>query len=413
MMIGNLFEQALGLKKPWFIKDMKFSSEEKKLDIYIDFEKGAVFPYEEGGIKGEFKAYDTTDKTWRHLNFFEHECFLHARIPRVKINDKETRVIKAPWEGVLNGFTMLMESLLLQLCYCMPVAQVARLTKISDDKIWRMLEKYIQDVYTLRTLEEINKVGMDETSSRRGHDYVTLFVDLFKNRTIFIAEGKDSGTVDEFKEVLIIKGGNPEQIREISCDMSPAFIKGVETNFKNAEITFDRFHVTKVITEAVDEIRRQEARKNTVLKGTRYLFLKNRENLTEKERSRLEEITMAQAGLGIIKAHHYRELFQEIYKSESIEEFEVLLSKWVRSVMHTKLGPMKEAAKTIKKHWKGIVRWAESRINNGLLEGLNSIIQSAKSKARGYRTNRCFMIIIYLLTGKFDFKAINPNYVPI
>jgi len=411
--MGNLFEQALGLKKPWYIKDMQFSAEKKKLDIYIDFEKGATFLHEEAEIKGEFKAYDTVDKTWRHLNFFEHECYLHARIPRVKINDNETRVIKAPWEGVLKGFTLLMESLLLQLCFCMPVAQVARLTKLSDDKIWRMLEKYILDAFALRTLEDINKIGMDETSSRRGHDYVTLFVDLLKKRTVFIAEGKNSGTVDEFKEVLVIKGGNPDQIKEISCDMSPAFIKGVETNFKNAEITFDRFHVTKVVTEAVDEVRRQDAKKNNILKGTRYLFLKNRDNLTEKEKSQLEEITMSQAGLAVVKAHHYRELFQEIYKSESIQEFETLLSIWVRSVMHTKLEPMKEAARTIKKHWKGIVRWAESRINNGLLEGLNSIIQSAKSKARGYRTNRCFMIIIYLLTGKFDFKAINPNYLPI
>jgi transposase len=109
-------------------------------------------------------------------------------------------------------------------------------------------------------------------------------VDLLKKRTVFIAEGKNSGTVYEFKEVLVIKGGNPDQIKEVSCDMSPAFIKGVETNFKNAEITFDRFHVTKVVREAVDEVRRQDAKKNNILKGTRYLFLKNRENLTDKEK---------------------------------------------------------------------------------------------------------------------------------
>jgi transposase len=413
MQYGNLFEQALGVGKPWFIKDVQFSAEKKRLDIFIDFERGAVFPVVEGGIKGEFKAYDTVDKSWRHLNFFEHECTLHARIPRVKINDKETRVIKAPWEGLMKGFTLLMESIILQLCFCMPVAKVAKFTGVSDDKIWRLLEKYVFTAFGVRSLAELKEIGMDETSSRRGHSYITLFVDLLLKRTVFIAEGKDSGTVKEFSEVLKLKGGDPAAITTVSCDMSPAFIKGNEENFPNADITFDRFHVMKPLNEAINEVRKQEAIQYTVLKGTKYLFLKNRENLTVKEGARLQEITMSHAGLQSLKALHYRELFQEIYKAESVQEFETLLKAWIRSVVHTKLEPLKKFVQLLRNHWKGIVNWAKTHVNNGILEGLNSVVQAAKAKARGYRTNKCFIIIVYLLTGKFDFRSLNPTYLPI
>ena len=134
MLTKGLFEQALHIEHPWYIKDIQFESENKRLDIHIDFHKGSIFDYEsqDGKIKGDYKAYDTTEKKWRHLNFFEHECFLHARVPREKINEATIRQIVPPWSGQSNGFTMLFEALVLQLASHMPVNTVSKIVNVSN-----------------------------------------------------------------------------------------------------------------------------------------------------------------------------------------------------------------------------------------------------------------------------------------
>ena len=128
----QIFEQALGLQAPWYIQNIEFSSEHKQLDIYIDFKKGSSFLYEE---KGPFKAFDTVKKSWRHLNFFEHECYLHARVPIVKPQDGQKRRIKTPWEGVNSGFTLLFEALIMELCKAAQIA--SRLHKFIPHRIFQ------------------------------------------------------------------------------------------------------------------------------------------------------------------------------------------------------------------------------------------------------------------------------------
>lgn len=205
-------------------------------------------------------------------------------------------------------------------------------------------------------------------------------------------------------------GGDPEKIRDVSSDMSPAFIKGVKENLPNAEITFDKFHILKIINEAVDKVRREESKEQIELKGNRYLFLKNNQNLTIKQRAKLDELKMSNLNLKAIRALHIRENFQEIYNSYSIDDFEIKLKKWYFWATHSKLTPMIIAAKTIKRHWNGVLKWWSSQINNGILEGLNSIIQAAKSKARGYRLARNFKIIAYLLVGDINLNLVNKAY---
>lgn len=155
----------------------------------IDFRKGAVFHYEslQENSKGDFKAYDTVEKQWRHLNFFEHECYLHARVPWLAITDTVKRLIDPPWSGLSNGFTMLFEVLVLQLASYMPVHTVSRIIGESDYKIWAMLERYVNKSLASNDYSDLKAVGMDETAKSRGHDYITLFVDLLKKRTVFIA----------------------------------------------------------------------------------------------------------------------------------------------------------------------------------------------------------------------------------
>jgi len=286
------------------------------------------------------------------------------------------------------------------------VHNIAELLKVSDRKIWAMLDKYIDSTLKLNDYSNVTTIGMDETSIAKGHDYLTLFVDLINRRTIHIAEGKSNATVVSFKQDFELHGGEAKNITDVSCDMSPAFIKGVNDNLPNAQITFDKFHVLKIINEAVDKVRRAEVADNPVLTGLRYIFLKNETNLTAKQKLKKQEIS----GLGLKswRAMLIRECFQDIYKSNVAEEFENLLKKWYYWATHSRLEPIKQAAKMVKSHWDGIVRWKDSQINNGILEGLNSILQAAKRKARGYKFKH-FKTIAFLITGKLNFNRVNNN----
>jgi len=412
MMTQELFEMALNVTDPWFVKDLKFDSNTKRLDIYIDFKRGSTFNYqsdEETELVG-LKAYDTTDKEWRHLNFFEHECYLHARVPRVKLPDGKVKLITAPWEGLSNGFTLLFEALLLQLVSAMPVKKVADITRVSDDKLWDMIDRYIENTRIHEDFSEVSAIGMDETSRAKGHDYITLFVDLKERRTIYITTGKDSATVTSFVEDLEAHQGNASNIEDVSCDMSPAFTKGVKAYLPKAKITYDKFHIIKLINEAVDKVRRAEAVEMKILKGTKYLFLKNQKNLTQKQSATLEQCTLSNMNLKTVRAYNIRMAFQDIYVAKSKDEFVTYLKKWYFWATHSQLEPIKKVAKTIKRHWEGVVNYHQSKINNGVLEGLNSIIQATKSKARGYKTFRNYKNIVYLLTGKLDFSIVNCKY---
>jgi transposase len=409
----DLFAKALMVEKPWYIHEIQFDQKASKLEIWIDFERGSTFYYEdtELGVKGEFKAYDTAQKTWRHLNFFQYQCYLHAWIPRVDTGDGKVRQVMAPWEGHAAGFTLLFEALILELVKYMPVHQVSQLMKTYDKKLWNIIKAYTEKTRAEEDYSEVKVTGVDETAARRGHDYVTLFVDLEEKKTVFVTEGRDHEVVEAFANDLIEHNGSVENITQVSCDMSPAFIKGVENNMPNAAIVFDRFHVTKVINEAVDEVRKVEVGQNPILRNSKYLFLKNRDHLTIHQRERFENIQLSGLNLKTMKALNIREAFQQIYQAPTPELFEKLLRKWYFWATHSRIEPIKEAAYTIKRHWKGIVNWIHYKISNGILEGFNSIFQAAKNKARGYKRSDTIKAIIYLLTGKLDFSKINPYYV--
>ena len=405
----TIFSTALGITEPWYVKGVKFDKKIKRLDIQIDFKKGSAFNI--NGVDGMHKAYDTVEKSWRHLNFFQHECFLTARVPRVKTPDDKLHTVEPVWAGLLNGFTLLFEALILELGRCMPVHQLSKIINVSDYKIWAILDKYVGNAREYEDYATVNQIGMDETSIAKGHDYITMFVDLEEKRTIFVTEGKGSETVAEFKKDFEKHNGDVDNITDVSCDMSPAFIKGVRDSLPNAEITFDKFHILKIINEAVDKVRRDEAINNPILKGTRYIFLKNEENLTAKQKTKKDALNMSKQNLKSLRALNIRETFQQIYNAATTELFTERLKDWYYWATHSKLESIKQAAYTIKRHWDGVIRWKESQINNGILEGLNSVVQAAKRKARGYKLKH-FKTIAYLVTGNLDFTKVNPEYLP-
>ena len=248
----------------------------------------------------------------------------------------------------------------------------------------------------------VTRVAFDETAARRGHDYVSLFVDLDGPRVLFVADGKDAATVEKFAADLAGHGGAAKNVQEVCIDMSPAFIKGTAAHLPEANITFDKFHAVKIVNDAVDQVRRAEQKTRPELKKTRYIWLKNQSNLTTPQRDALGGLSTL--NLKTSRAYQIRLTFQDFYAESSREAAEAFLKKWYFWATHSRLQPIVEAARTIKRHWDGVLRWFDSKIANGLIEGINSLVQAAKAKARGYRSTRNLKAIIYMIAGKLDLR---------
>jgi len=398
----DLFQLALGLTPPWHVASCEFDPDKHRLDIEIDFPRGSLFACPICGREG-CHAYDTERHEWRHLNFFQHEAYLTVRVPRVSCGDCGIKTVEVPWARSGSGFTLLFEALIMMLAKAMPVKSIADLVKEHDTRIWRILNHYVHESRQSADFSAVTEVGVDETSSKRGHNYVSVFVDMETPKVLFVTEGKDASTLERFKTDLEEHQGNPSHINDICCDMSPAFINGVEKHFPEAQLTFDKFHVLKIINEAVDEVRRQEQQSCPELKRTRYLWLKNPGNLKENQAATLAALQVKNLNLKTARAYHIRLNFQEFW-NQPLQEAEAFLKKWYFWATHSRLEPIKNAAYTIKRHWDGILRWFTSKINNGILEGINSLIQAAKAKARGYRTMKNLITMIYLIAGKLEFR---------
>jgi transposase len=393
---AELFQVALGLSFPWKVMSSDFDAQAGRLDIRIDFPRGSRFCCPTCGTSGP--AYDTREMTWRHLNFFQHEAHLHARVPRVQCSRCGVKRAAVPWARDGSGFTLLFEALIIAMARTMPVRTVARMVGEHDTRLWPIVHHYVETARDAADHSEVTRVAFDETSARRGHDYVTLFADLDKRRVLFA--GKDSATVAAFAADLTAHGGDPQAVAEVCIDMSQAFIKGVTEHLPQAGITFDKFHAIAIVNEAVDKVRRSEQKSRPELKNTRYIWLKNTTNLTGFQADTLDDLS--QSNLKTARAYRIRLAFQDLYSQPSGEDAEAYLKKWYFWATHSRLPPIIEAAKTVKRHWDGILRWFETTIANGFMEAINSLVQAAK--ARGYRSTRNLKAIIYLIAGKLEIQ---------
>lgn len=397
----HLFKMALGIESPWEISNVRFKDLKtgKELHIDIDFKRGSKFPDESGVLCA---VHDTVQKTWRHLNFFEHSCYLHCRVPRIKTTDRKVRLVDVPWARAGSGFTLLFEAYVMALIESeMPVNKIGRLIKENPHRLWTIFDYWISRAYAADQPKVPNKLGLDETSKKKGHDYVTVAVDLDERRVLHVTEGKDKAAVKSVKLYLESKGIDANKVENASMDMSPSFISGVSEYFPNAEIHFDRFHVVKLLNEAMDKVRQAERKEHDALKGHKYTFLTNKDNLSDSKQKALSELITLYPTLG--EAYRLKELFNDLWEMEDEEEATYFLVDWCKQVEKASIGPFMQFIKTIKAHWTGIVNFCETEINNGVLEGINNKIQLAKKRARGYRRTENFVNMIYFLCGKLKF----------
>lgn len=401
-----LFGMALGITPPWEVTEITFSKESNRIDITIDFQRGATFTCPVCGAL--VPVHDTTEKTWRHLNFFQYEAYLHARVPRVNCPNAGCGVkqIQVPWARAGSGFTLLFEALVMTMARDMPVNVMARLFSVTDTRLWRVINAYVEMARTKEDYSDVKRLGIDETSAKKGQNYVTFFFDLDHKKLLFGTEGKDNETVKEFVADLKKHGGDPEQITDAAIDMSKAFIKGIKEQLPNAVTTFDKFHLTALMNEAMGKVRAEEARQfPEFLKKTRYVFLKNPENLKPEELEHLDTMIANQCHKSV-EAYTHKLNLQNVYFAESRQEAETLLKQWLRKAAKSTISHVQRMANTVKEHWNGILSYFDSELTTGFLEGINSLIQAAKARARGYRNPQNMITMAYLIAGKLKFNKL-------
>ena len=410
MATKQLFEAALGIKDPWYIQGVDFEADKHLLTIAVDFAAGSRFRHPDA--PGEHPVHDTRTKRMRHLNFFQHECFLEIRVPRVRLPDGSVRQVEPEWAGRLEGFTQLFEALIVMLCQQMPFNVVTQMVGLSWHRVHAVCERYVDEAVEQTALDQLRAVSIDETSCRKGHDYVTLVADEAERRVVFVTPGKDAKAIEAFSTHLISHKGNPKQIESACIDMSPAFIRGVTDHLPNARITYDKFHVVAHASTAVDQTRRREQRTDPSLKGLRWALLKDRSKLKPEQRKDLDALAAQFTTSRVARAWLYREQLRDILDRKQVNVVSTMLREWCTNVMRSKVEAMKQVAKLIRRHFDGIIAWTKTRQTNGFIEALNGLFQAAKRKARGYTRFATMRTVLFLIAGKLDFSSLNPHLGP-
>ena len=394
----KLFETALNFQEPWYVKRIEFDPAAGELHMHIGFRTGSPFPCPVCGQ--QTKVHDTMEQTWRHLNFFQYKAYIHGRTPRSNCPVDGVHLVNVPWSRPGSNFTLLFEALVLALIAQMPVAAVARIVGEHDTRLWRTVHHYVEKARAAEDFSKVRNIAIDETACLRGQRYISLFHDTDARRVLYAVPGREAFTVGCFAKDLTAHRGDPEQIKNVVCDMSRAFLHGVEAQFTNATVVIDKFHLMKLMNEALDEVRRQEQTDVEDLKNSRYIWLKNQPGLTAAQKRLFEDLS--QRNLKTARAYRMKLALQEVYQSPDRVAAEEGLKRLHWWLTHSCLEPMKDMGLTLKGHWHEILNYFDHRRTTGALEAINGLIQAARSKARGYRNVNNLITMVYLIAGKLQ-----------
>jgi len=404
----TLFTAALGLQSPWEVVDVRFDEKQRRIDFDVAFTKGSRFACPVCGAAAQ-AVHDTKEREWRHLNFFQFDAYIQVRVPRVRCDQcGKTTQVEVPWARPQSGFTLLMEALIITLCQAMPVARVQELLNIGGhDRIWKILAHYIPQARAQEDFSPIQNIGLDETACRRGHHYISLFHDLDKRRVLFATPGRKAEVVEQFADDLEAHGGCAENIKNVSIDMSTSFISGTENFLPWAKITFDEFHIIQMANKAVDAVRREEVITEPLLKKSRWGYLKNASKWNRKQLNQMH--VLSRMRLKTTKAWRLKEALREVFQyAQNRGQAEQLLARWYSWARRCRVPQMKEFALTIHRHWDGILNSFDSKLSNGPVEAINSVIQAAKARARDYSTTKNMILVTYLIAGKLSHLPRSP-----
>lgn len=318
------------------------------------------------------------------------ECLCCGVIRQVKIKFAQWR----------RSYTKAFERYALALSKHMTILDVANHLGVSWDTIKDIQKRYLSRKYKRPRLSNITRIAIDEISIGKGHRYLTVVLDLKTGAVIFVGDGKG---VDSLKPFFKRLKYSKAEIKAVAIDMSPSYIAAVLDNLPASTIVFDHFHVIKLFNDKLSELRRAMHREaegplqKKVLKGTRWLLLKNAYNLDEQknEKQRLEEALKLNKPLAT--AYYLKEDLGQVWSQECKSDAEAILTDWIKKAQSTGIAMLQKFAKTLAGHAFGILNYYDYPISTGPLEGTNNKIKTLQRQAYGYRDMDFFKLKIFAL----------------
>lgn len=399
----ELYRQLLGLPEPWVVTDVSVDFDRLSVEVLVEWPRRVRAACPECGK--ECAVYDHRERrSWRHLDTMQFKTVLVCEMPRVNCPEHGVKTVDAPWADEHSRFTALFERLAIDVMLAAQSQTKAKeLLTLSWDEVHRIQERAVRRGLERRLDEEIPYIGADEKSFLRGHSYATVVSDLENSRVLDVARDRKESSL---KEALGWMTDEQRQgVEAVALDMWAPYISVVEQLLPQADIVFDKFHITKHLADAVDKVRRTEHRLLqeqgvNVLSGTKYLWLARPSNWTAAQKGSFAQLK--DIGLKVGRAWAIKETFGNLWDYTYVKSATKFFRKWFFWATHSRLGPIVKAAKLIARHLDRILTYLKHRITNAVAEGLNSKIQQIKAAARGFRSFDNYRIAILFHCGKLD-----------
>jgi transposase len=421
--VESLFTAALGLQAPWSVEKVDLDTERHRIDFEVTCGAKRLSCPSCGAL--DQPIHDRNRRSWRHLDFFQFEAWLHAGVPRVGCTAcGKTSQVNVPWAREGSGFTLLFEALALTMCQGgLPVSQAAQMLRVGDKQLWRRIEHYVSQARAKQDMRKVRLVGIDETSVKRGQNYITVVHDLDEKRLLFATPGRDHDTVEQFAVDLAAHGGKRTAIKHACIDMSAAYAKGITESLPKAQISYDRFHVVALANKAMDEVRTAEwaTERQRVqdelgeldARERRTILWAMRRNPSSWSGPQLNAMYWLQrANLKTPRAWRLKMGLREVYaharSHNNAAQAASDLKRWISWARRSRLEPFKRLGATLREHFDGVVRGMLDHRSNAFVEAMNSLLQQAKRAARGFRTVTNFINIAYLRLGKLTHLPVSP-----
>lgn len=400
----QLYATLLGIKSPWRVSKVQVDMAASRIDVWVEEASGSMFPC--AVCKQESSVYDhTEEQEWRHLDTCQCRTYVHARLPRTACSRDGVKQILAPWAEPRSQFTRAFEARLIDTLKECDVTGVTRLSGTSWDETWGVMYRAVTRGLARKKKRVPMYIGIDEKSVGKGQKYETIVCDLDRGVVEYVVDDREQKSLERYyqqfseEELARVKG--------IAMDMWDPYIAATKAYVPGADkkIVFDRYHATTHVTKAVDQVRRKEhkvltARDDFRLKGTRYLWLWNEENMPEWRREEFESVKNADLKTG--RAWAIKESLRAFWSYAYTKCAEIFFKAWYFWATHSKLAPIIEAAKTLKRHLANLLTYFKHRITNATSEGINSKIQMVKLMACGYRNRDHYKAAIYFHCGGLD-----------
>lgn len=400
----QFYTQIFGIKTPWTVTDVKLNVKASEVTVRVEADPTATLCCPE--CNKEAPRYDKRSRRWRHLPTCQFRTIVESDVPRVSCSKHGVLQVSVPWAEAGSGFTAMFECLVIHWLKEASISAVAELCDLSWDQVDTIMKNAVERGLARRRTEYAERVGVDETSFQKRHEYVTAVVDLDDPHVLYVADGRKAESLKGFFDPLT--DVQRAAIRVVAMDMHQPYIRVVTDALKNGanKIAFDKFHVASHLGEAVDKVRRQEhreltARGDETLKGTKYLWLMNEENMDRPEHRATFE-ALKQCSLRTARAWAIKDTAMELWAYLSPVAAEKAWRKWIRWARRCHLEPIKKVASMIRDHLPGIIKAIVTKTTNAASEAINAKIQWIKRAACGFRNRERFRKAIYFHLGKLD-----------